>query len=302
MFAIDNPQEGELPTGAIRFDMDRKSAGGFFGGAFSSTAEATLLQGHTSKEFRDAVMSRVGDKVIKRHEYYKIQSLQSLGESIDQVCVPIWIDLHQSSSPERWNIAPAWIEHIQQAIGDINNAAPGLGLFITSDASKAKIKINGLPRSNYSCYTEGNILMHPDCPVAEIYLNPLWKEKERTSCHELLHALGFAHEHQRGDRDFAIDVQVDEEWRLQLCRYDDLLGITRYDPHSIMQYAEGARQGLTRNLEDPVWFTKPTTEINREMSELDKVSLNNLYRPCRGPNYSPTKFGRGITGLWYCGR
>ena len=73
-------------------------------------------------------------------------------------------------------------------------------------------------------------------------------------------------------------------------------------PVATTEYAEGARQGLTRNLEDPVWFTKPTTEINREMSELDKVSLNNLYRPCRGPNYSPTKFGRGITGLWYCGR
>ena len=32
----------------------------------------------------------------------------------------------------------------------------------------------------------------------------------------------------------------------------------------------------------------------------DRVKLAS--RPCEGPNYLPTKFGRSVTGLKYCGR
>lgn len=265
------------------------------------TRLAAEILGFTSKAFGYAV-EHVQPRKSRLHVYYKIQSLQSLGERNNQVSVPIWIAQDQSRYPERLNVASAWIEHIHQAIKDINYAAPGLGLFITSDASKAIININGLPRSENSCYTIGDILTHPDRPVAEIYLNPLWGDKKRTSCHELLHALGFQHEHKRRDRDSSVHVQdVEREWKSQYSMADDQLGITRFDPFSIMMYPED-QEYLRRNSEDPVWFTKPTTEINREMSELDKVGLNNLYRPCRGPHYSPTRFGRGITGLWYCGR
>lgn len=285
------PEDGQLPAGAVRVHRPE----GFFGPAYSSSLHVAEMKGHTSRGFSCAVeyIRPVADKA-RIKEYYKIQSLQWLGERKNQVSIPIWI-AHDVDS--------AWIEHIWQAISDINYAAPGLRLFITSDESvKGKIEIFGTRQG--SCYTWGDMLvsslgvMYPEC---KIYLDDRWPEKKRTSCHELLHALGFGHEHQRQDRDSSIQAQCEEgEENSQYCKKDDLLGITRFDPHSILMYPE--EQALLRNTDDPVWFTKPTTETNREMSELDKVSLNNLYRPCKGPRYSPTKFGKGVTGLWYCGR
>jgi len=95
------------------------------------------------------------------------------------------------------------------------------------------------------------------------------------------------------------DVQVTEEWKDQYCKDQNLTEITPFDPFSILLYPEDER--MESNLGDAVWFTKPYTDINREVSELDKVALNNLYRPCKEPYYSPTQ-SRSVTGLWYCGR
>ena len=277
-------------------DYYRNDTEDFFGSISYSSVSVSCRQGFSSQEFKDAVVRPyTGDANLR--EYYKIQSLQSLGEWNNQVFVPIWIARNgQSRFPDDLNVAPAWIEHIQQAIDDINNAAPGLCLYITSEESKAKIKIFGGEEN--ACFTKGNMLAYweRDLYPVTIHLLDEWTEMKWTSCRELLHALGFGHEHQRQDRDSFVDVDSLE--------YDQL-GITRFDPFSIMMYPDG--QELLPNSEDAVWFIKPTTEINREMSELDKVGLNNLYRPCSGPHYSPTifgstKFGKGMTGLWYCGR
>ena len=231
--------------------------------------------------------------------FYKIQSLQMLGEEHDRVIVPIWI-ARDPNLPRRMNVVPAWIEHLQQAIKDINYAAPGLLLHITNNLLIAKIKI-ARNNENNVCFTRGNIL---ETTWTEIFLYSEWSEKKRTSCHELLHALGFQHEHQRRDRESSIH----QNWHRS--REDDLfwqykiiatvLGITRFDPFSILLYSED--EELSRNRGDPVWITKPYKCLNREMSELDKVALNNVYCPCEGLDYSPTKYGRSVTGLKYCGR
>ena len=275
--------------------------GGFQGGACSSALAGARRKGWSSLEFEDNVMgmSTSDSGGVSLDRFYKIQSLQMLGEEDDRVEVPIWI-ARDPNIPRRMNVVPAWIEHLQQAINNINYAAPGLFLYITTNRSKAEIKI---ARNNQStgCFTQGNIL---ETAFTEIFLDSEWSEMKRTSCHELLHALGFQHEHQRGDRESSIQLnwqrsREDEMfWQYEII--DNVVGITRFDPFSILLYPED--EELSRNRGDPVWITKPYKYLNREMSELDKVALNNVYRPCEGPNYSPTKFERSVTGLKYCGR
>ena len=251
---------------------------------YSSQVEWTYRNGHSSKEFYQALESLRENAVDNRRVvFYQIQSQQTLGETNDRFYIPIWI--------ARNEVAPAWIEHIKNAIDDINYAAPGLQLYITGDKSKAKIKIFESP--DKGCFTEGFV----HASGARIYLYKNWHEMERTSCHELLHTLGAGHEHQRKDRDYSVSVKDQGEYSFRL--KDDLWGLTGFDPHSIMIYCEDKE--FSRNSEDPAWFTKPDRRLNLEMSELDKVALNNAYRPCKGPRYSPT-VDRGYTGLWYCGR
>ena len=259
------------------------------------TTEKAASNGYTSHYFLTALRDLAN--LYDAHkpsrspgEYYKIQSLQRLGERIEQVCVPIWIE-HDRRSSELSYVAPSWIEHLKQTIRDINEVAPGLCLYTTNDKFIAKVLICGTDENE--CFTSSNILDLNFSP-AKVCLHDGWHQMRRTSCHELLHALGFGHEHQRRDRSGSIDVKSEGA---QYCEKDELFGLTRFDPFSIMLYPEDGI--LSRNSGDRVWFTKPHKELNREMSELDKVSLNNLYRPCKGPRYSPS---RGFTGLWYCGR
>jgi len=277
--------------------------GGFFGGVCSTALTEARSRSCSSEEFEDKVKLAntlfIDSGGASLDRFYKIQSLQMLGEENERVFVPIWI-ARDPNIPRRMNVAPAWIEHLQQAIKDINYAAPGLFLYITTNPLKAKIKI---ARNNQDtgCFTRGNIL---ETTSTEIFLYSEWSEMMRTSCHELLHALGFNHEHQRRDREASIHQicqrSPEDYFYGQYEIIADVQGITRFDPFSILLYPED--EELSRNRGDPVWITKPNKQLNREMSELDKVALNNLYRPCEGPNYSPTKYGRSVTGLKYCGR
>ncbi|XP_029199726.2 uncharacterized protein LOC114964559 [Acropora millepora] len=251
--------------------------------------EAAARKSHTSEEYAKAVKKANTSDEHPLHKFYKIQSLQYLGEETDRESVPIWIAGYDNSSSDFEDVASSWIEHIQRAISDINEAVPGLNLHTVSEESKAIIKMAGNRKK--SCYTMGRILSSGS---AKIYLYPGWNNKKRTSCHELLHALGFGHEHQRPDRDYSIEVGSDTS---QYKKLDDLYGVTRFDPYSIMLYPED--EEYLRRSGDAVWFTKPSHELNVKMSELDKMGVNNLYRPCKRTGYSPVI---GSTGLFYCGR
>ena len=282
--------------------VDMNGGPGFFGGVYSSALTDARSRGYSSKEFEDRVKleSSLDSGGASLDRFYKIQSLQMLGKEDDRVVVPIWIARDPNLPRHTMNVAPAWVEHLQQAMKDINYAAPGLFLHTTTNPLKAKIKIAG-NNQNSACFTQGNIL---ETTGTDIFLYSEWSEMKRTSCHELLHAIGFQHEHQRRDRESSIHENwqgpPNDDWYDQYKVVADILGITRFDPFSILLYSEDEK--LSRNRGDPVWITKPYKSLNREMSELDKVALNNVYRPCEGPNYSPQKFGRSVTGIKYCGR
>ena len=64
-------------------------------------------------------------------------------------------------------------------------------------------------------------------------------------------------------------------WPVQT-RMRYLAAIMQFDPHSII------------------------TSTRNEMSEVDKVGLNLIYKPCKGPHYNPHL--SAATGMWYCGR
>ena len=128
--------------------------------------------------------------------------------------------------------------------------------------------------------TEGYLLTDHN---ADIFLSPtLDKLKYGTVIHETLHALGFEHEHQRRDAELYLDINADadgEEWRDQYLIEDHNIGVTRFDPFSVMLYPLDQCLAAKRDSSDSVWDLKSGSETNQRLSELDKVALNILYGP-----------------------
>ena len=119
-----------------------------------------------------------------------------------------------------------------------------------------------------------------------------WSNKKRASIHELLHALGLGHEHQRNDSENSLTVVSTGKGTMENFQpRQDFHGITRFDPFSIMLYSEGEYKEakVKRNGEDPVWAIVLPGEKNDTLSELDKVGLNLLYPRCCTGSYQPCK-------------
>ena len=213
-------------------------------------------------------------------DFYRAQSYQELGSEEDRVQVPIWIDP---------TLDEEWITWLAFGIEEINTAAPGLHLFHTDNKRNARIHVlKGKDHDDAFTKDKMNIIIATG-PV-EIHLGEKWTEKQRTATHEMLHALGFKHEHQRRDADKSIQTAKTAN--------KQIIGISRFDPFSIMIYRE-TPDHFSRREDDPVWKLKDKSR-NTEMSELDKVGLNLLYRPCTGPHYKPKVSLK--TGMLYCGR
>ena len=218
-------------------------------------------------------------------DFYKAQSYQELGSEQDRVRVPIWISHTLDAEWKKWLLF---------GIKQINIAAPGLHLFRTNNKSKAAIHVlEG--KEPARAFTKGNIITTKD--HVEIHLGGKKKGKKRTATHEMLHALGFKHEHQRSDASKSINTAKTRS--NQVLPKDNIIGLTRFDPFSILMYSERKRI-FSRSKNDPVWKLKNNKSRNVEMSELDKVGLNLLYRPCTGPHYKPKVSLK--TGMLYCGR
>ena len=214
--------------------------------------------------------------LLQAKDCYQKQSqhdFDKLGTEEDRVSVPIWID---DKLDDRWK------DSLHEAVKAINEAAPGLSLSITEDKKLAFIHV--LATDEKEAYTEGNIQMRSTSGqldyITKIHLGQLEDDtKEGISTRELTRALEF--------------------------NQDSNLGLTRFDPRSITLYQnkEAYESARRRHSADSVWLLKQPNKENTKLSELDKVGLNLVHRPCRDTTavngYKPEL---GKTGMYYCGR
>ena len=236
---------------------------------------------------------RLGPEKSRFHQrcvkYYSRQSRQTLGQTA--VEVPVWI----STVSEKTRVHHNWYPFLDSAIAEINQAAPGLHLHKVADKADSKVRI--YRASTCEAYAKSDIRRSS---TAEIYLGDDFEDKQQTSLHEIYHALGVDHEHQRKDIKFSMkntNPSSDHNRGVQ----KTVQPLTRFDPFSVMLYPEDEQLMLRRRtVIDRVWELKPSTTINRVLSELDKVGLNLLYPPCKRPHYNPKK--SPLNGMWYCGR
>ncbi|CAG2254140.1 unnamed protein product [Mytilus edulis] len=112
-----------------------------------------------------------------------------------------------------------------------------------------------------------------------------------------MHALSFHHEMQRYDNNLYLKISKSTG---SAYRTTSDKPLTRFDPFSVMMYQENRQ--MTRKNDDPIWKLKTSKERCQELSELNKVALNIIFKPC----YNETKHFQpklsAHTEMLYCGR
>ncbi len=318
IYGAESTEKGDLLLNSIDQSAPNKST--FID--YESKVRGNKNGEHTNEKF-----SKVG-KDNKPEEYYRKQHHNVLKEEDDQFLVYVEFDFF---------IKKCWTDEILLAIKDIECAAPGLifkiieGSGVKDLSKRPLIRIcSGITEDvKYDCTTYGNIKTckeHPHHPdIVYIIIGEYCKqEKKRTSRHELLHALGFEHEHQRFDakafmnhpKTEIVDDKEDctekstvknaeqkakENYKLHYNPIDSFYGITPFDIFSVMLYEEDESIGYCRKTSNNgVWSAKCNdTTPNVELSELDKLALNLVYPPCRTSSYAPEQ---SENGMYYCGR
>lgn len=231
-------------------------------------------------------------------------------------------------------VRDAWKGNIMKAINCIRIAAPGINIEVEPKYKrKAKIEIDQRIPVNHKdsidleAFTDGNIWY---TGIARIHLGenyarnfvekhmdlfkpgttPQEAEEQTmlTTCiHELLHALGYGHEHQT---ECNAEMVNDSDTRCQSDQVKvlrSIVNLTRFDPHSIMLYPNLSIKD--RNTATCT-VSSSRTSYNLVMSELDKVTLNIIYPPCACENsqqtdhsaYKPKEFECAGTNMFYCFR
>lgn len=176
------------------------------------------------------------------------------------------------------NLSPTISRTIREAMEEIEQAAPGIR-FCHSTTAANRIRILSGPQTRSSIGMIGGV---QDLMLAN------WVRKGHV-LHELMHALGFQHEDQRGGRDLKVRY-----WSNDTTNHgtnNESLTIGRYDADSIMHYA-----CINGVMDDP---NLSLMHQGDHLSNGDKAALNRLY-PYKSSNLSSPK--KGTTGLYYCGR
>eukprot|EP01084_Bolivina_argentea_P306817 530248_1 len=251
--------------------------------------------------------------------FYLVQ-MQYDKTALEAVPIPIKIVI-KSTVDENWKDA------MIRAYGRVNKACPGI--YISEEdtepkQSKTIYVVSTLERKASTTGGTHNMRLGTESTIT---LGKWTKSRMNTSAlHELLHALGVDHEHQRSDRnEFGITVneveiqkKVDrvvtntgsiragENKRRQYSKMDakHAHGITTYDPHSIMNYENCGAFHVDKSYQTGFWNNSPMNGVTRkaELSSIDRIGMNILWKPSITNYYNPQIKKANETSLYYCGR
>ncbi|UJR06761.1 hypothetical protein I4U23_011048 [Adineta vaga] len=169
---------------------------------------------------------------------------------------------------------------VKEAIQDIEAAAPGIKF-------KNSYETQNCIRICYSSKRESSSAVGMRGGIQTLKLG--WATKGNV-LHELMHALGFLHQHQREDRSEYVSVRASKK-KTPDYEKKGVHGGGRYDANSIMHYPCDA------TMRDIKLWARHNSEC---LSNGDKIALNVLYPPVKGARkWNPM---RGDTKLYYCGK
>jgi len=163
--------------------------------------------------------------------------------------------------------------------------------------------------NDYNAYTVGNVI---DNENVTMHFTENWPEdsREETAIHEMLHALGLHHEHQRHDRSkhgVIVLKNKDSQYKKK-----EGTSITKFDAFSIMNYYGNEYMYLNpKEFKSNVYYlSSPLRKGNAQatyMSDLDEIALNLIHCPVQrlveDDNfcYNPKKSKKNIKcPLYYC--
>ena len=142
--------------------------------------------------------------------YYLAQSWHLVDEEYFRIFkVKFWIDKKLDSG---------WIKTIKKSLKKIMKYAPGLAfewkMFDKIPKSKDENQVIWTVNSDDEAYTIGNIFNKKQWTIS--FWNEWTWHRRGTALHEILHSLGFHHEHSRNDRDKYLKIEMKKTWTTQL--------------------------------------------------------------------------------------
>lgn len=255
-------------------------------------------------ELIEAIMEKNYINIAK--VYYKLQCRHTLYATDTPVNIPVFINNGLDSK---------WDRHLRNAIASINEAAPGLYLYITDRKETAKVIVGDDQVNTRNVDTPSTRPLNKEKGTFFIHLPKNYPSEDLLSysrtgsddlmqgsaIHEILHALAFDHHYQRFDADLylSIDESLKEKQKNDFSKTCTIFNLVRHDLSSILHTNE--QKGRFERIEgDPYSALKTNSRRSFELSEGDKVALNLKYKPCRSNRYNPKVNSK--LGILYCGR